>query len=57
VVHPAGRGCDEDRVMPTPLDIAPSPAEQAGPVIIVVILAVAAAAVVIVVLRRVRGPR
>jgi len=43
--------------MPTPLDVAPSPAEQAGPVIIVVILAVAAAAVVIVVLRRVRGPR
>jgi len=57
VVHPGGPWCDEDRVMPTPLDVAPSPAEQAGPVIIVVILAVAAAAVVIVVLRRVRGPR
>ncbi|GAA3620281.1 hypothetical protein [Microlunatus ginsengisoli] len=41
----------------TPFDIAPSPTEQAGPVIVVVILAVIAAAVVIVVLRRLRGRR
>jgi hypothetical protein len=43
--------------MPTPLDIAPSPTEQAGPVVVVVILAVIAATVVIVVLRRLRGRR
>jgi hypothetical protein len=41
--------------MITPLDIAPSPSEQAGPVVVVVILAVIAAAVAIVVVRRVRG--
>ena len=39
----------------TPLDLAPSPADQAGPVIVIVVLAVIAAAIVIVVLRRIRG--
>lgn len=55
MVHPSDPEWDEDRDMPTPLDLAPSPAEQAGPVVIVIVLAVIAAVVVIVVLRRLRG--